>query len=323
MPWRNVRCVPGAAGGHGKFLVNEPFRMTLRQTPLDDVGRAGSAMNAAADDHQLVGRIAAGDQTALRALYGRHQGRVFRFILRLVRRDAIAEELTNEVFLEVWRNAGTFEGKASASTWLLSIAHHRAVSTLRKRREEAWNEETAAEIADTDDDPEVVAQKADKGALLRRAMRAALARAPRDRRPRLLSRDVDCGGQRGGGHPGEHRQDAHVLRTQAAFRNSQDRRRGQRLAMSDDTTAAAEREEIEMLLPWYVSGRLDADDRARVETPSRPRRKPAPAARPDSRRAAGSDCGQRGIADAIRGRPRPPDGVAAASAGRAWPSALG
>jgi RNA polymerase sigma-70 factor, ECF subfamily len=144
--------------------------MTLRQTPLDDVGRAGSAMGPAVDDQQLVGRIAAGDQTALRALYGRHQGRVFRFVLRFVRQDAIAEELTNEVFLEVWRHAGTFQGKASASTWLLSIAHHRAVSSLRKRREEAWNEETAANIADPDDDPEVVAQKADKGALLRRAM---------------------------------------------------------------------------------------------------------------------------------------------------------
>ena len=95
---------------------------------------------------------------------------MFRFVARLVRQDAIAEELTNEVFLEVWRNAGTFEGKASASTWLLSIAHHRAVSVLRKRREESWNEEVAAEIADTDDDPEVVAQKVDKSALLRRAM---------------------------------------------------------------------------------------------------------------------------------------------------------
>jgi RNA polymerase sigma-70 factor, ECF subfamily len=144
--------------------------MTLRQTPLNDVGRAGSAMNSAADDRQLLERIAARDQTALRALYARHQGRVFRFVLRLVKQDAVAEELTNEVFLEAWRNAGTFEGKASASTWLLSIAHHRAVSSLRKRRELAWNEEAAAEIADTDDDPEVVAQKADKSVLLRRAM---------------------------------------------------------------------------------------------------------------------------------------------------------
>jgi len=142
----------------------------LRQTPLDDVGRAGSAMKSAADDRQLLERIAAQDQTALRALYARHQGRVFRFVLRLVRQDAIAEELTNEVFLEAWRNAGTFEGKASASTWLLSIAHHRAVSVLRKRRESAWNEEAAAEIPDTDDDPEVVAQKADKSVQLRRAM---------------------------------------------------------------------------------------------------------------------------------------------------------
>ena len=144
--------------------------MTLRQTPLDDVGRAGSAMNSAADDRQLLERIAARDQTALRALYARHQARVFRFVLRLVKQEAIAEELTNEVFLEAWRNAGTFEGKASASTWLLSIAHHRAVSSQRKRPEQAWNEETAAEIADTDDDPEVVAQKADKSVQLRRAM---------------------------------------------------------------------------------------------------------------------------------------------------------
>src|SRR4029079_2246869 len=92
---------------------------------------------------------------------------------------------------------------------------------------------------------------------------AALARASRDHRPRLLSRDVDCGSQRGGGHPGEYGQDENVLCTQADVGAAQDRRCGQRLAMSDDMTAAAEREEIEMLLPWYVSGRLDAGDRAR------------------------------------------------------------
>src|SRR5258705_7070801 len=97
-----------------------------------------------AEDRQLIERIAAQDRTALRALYARQQGRIFRFLLRLVRQEAIAEELTNEVFLEAWRNAGTFEGKASATTWLLSIAHHRAVSTLRRRREEGWNEEKAS-----------------------------------------------------------------------------------------------------------------------------------------------------------------------------------
>jgi RNA polymerase sigma-70 factor (ECF subfamily) len=127
-------------------------------------------MNQVTDDRQLIGRIAAHDQAALRALLMRHQTRVFRFIVRMVRNEAVAEELTNEVFLEVWRNARSYEGRASASTWVLSIAHHRAVSALRKRREESWNEDEALEIKDTGDDPEVAAQKSDKSALLRKCM---------------------------------------------------------------------------------------------------------------------------------------------------------
>ena len=122
------------------------------------------------DDGQLIERIAAQDRTALRTFYARHQVRIFRFLLRLVRQEAIAEELTNEVFLEAWRNAGTFEGKASATTWLLSIAHHRAVSSLRRRREEGWNEEEAGQIPDLEDNPEVALQKSDKSAILRRCL---------------------------------------------------------------------------------------------------------------------------------------------------------
>jgi len=137
---------------------------------MRDVGPGGGAMNEKAHDAQLMVRIAAQDQAALRGLYARHQARVFRFLLRLVRQEAIAEELTNEVFLEAWRSAGTFEGKASTATWLLSIAHHRAVSALRRRREESWNEEEAAEIADAGDSPEVELQKTDKAAILRQCL---------------------------------------------------------------------------------------------------------------------------------------------------------
>jgi RNA polymerase sigma-70 factor (ECF subfamily) len=126
-------------------------------------------MHEATDDRRLIERLAAGDQTALRALLARHQLRVLRFLVRLVRNDSISEELTNEVFLEAWKDARTFEGRSSASTWLLSIAHNRAVSALRNRGEESWNEEVAAEIADSDDDPEV-AQKAEKSAVMRRCM---------------------------------------------------------------------------------------------------------------------------------------------------------
>ena len=129
-------------------------------------------MRRAADEASLIGRIATRDMTALRALLACHQVRVFRYILRLVRNAAVAEELTNEVFLEVWRNAGNFEETGSAASWILSIARHRAVSSLRKRCEEGWDQDAADALHDTADNPEVAAQKADKGAIMRRCLDA-------------------------------------------------------------------------------------------------------------------------------------------------------
>jgi RNA polymerase sigma-70 factor (ECF subfamily) len=131
-----------------------------------------ASMSGVADEASLIARIAAGDTAALRGLFARHHVRVYRFILRLVQNPAGAEELTNEVFLEVWRNARSFEGTSSAVTWMLSIAHHRAVSSLRRRREESWDEKAAAALSDVADDPEVAAQKVDKGAILRRCLDA-------------------------------------------------------------------------------------------------------------------------------------------------------
>jgi RNA polymerase sigma-70 factor (ECF subfamily) len=125
------------------------------------------AMSRAAQDTELIRRIAAGEEAALRALLAAHQMRVFRFVLRLVGNEAVAEEVMSEVFLEVWRNAARFEGASAPSTWILSIAHHRAVSRLRKRREETWDEDAAGALRDEGDDPEVAVQKADKGEALR------------------------------------------------------------------------------------------------------------------------------------------------------------
>ena len=127
-------------------------------------------MSLTNDDRSLIARMVRRDELALRALIGRHQVRVYRFILRLVRDDAVAEDLTNEVFMEAWRHAGSYEGRAEATTWLLSIARNRAVSWLRKRRELGWDEEKAHEIADDDDDPEVTAQKQDKASAIKRCL---------------------------------------------------------------------------------------------------------------------------------------------------------
>ena len=129
-------------------------------------------MGAVADEASLIARIAAGDAVALRVLFARHHVRIYRFIRRLVRDAAVAEELTNEVFLEIWRHAKSFEGTSSALTWMLSIAHHRAISSLRKRREEPWDDGAACALPDAADDPEVAAQKRDEGAILRRCLDA-------------------------------------------------------------------------------------------------------------------------------------------------------
>ncbi len=123
-------------------------------------------------DDELIARVAGNDSVALEALYTRHEPRIFRFIQRIVRNEAVAEELTNEVFVDVWRHARSYERRSLATTWLLSIAHNRAISSLRKRREEAWDEDEAAELHDEADPSDVVMQKAEKGRMLRKCVDA-------------------------------------------------------------------------------------------------------------------------------------------------------
>ncbi len=125
-----------------------------------------------ASDEVLIARIAGGDRLAMQVLFARHHVRVYRFMLRMVRNEATAEDLISEVFLEVWRNAGKFEGRSAVSTWMLSIARFKALSALRRRSEEELDEEMAEQIEDQADDPEVSLAKKDKGAVLRECLNA-------------------------------------------------------------------------------------------------------------------------------------------------------
>jgi RNA polymerase sigma-70 factor, ECF subfamily len=123
-------------------------------------------------DEVLISRIANGDRLAMQVLFARHHVRVYRFVLRLVRNEATAEDLISEVFLDVWRQAAKFEGRSAVSTWMLSIARFKALSTLRRRPEQELDEETAAAIEDHSDDPEVTLAKKNKGAVLRECLTA-------------------------------------------------------------------------------------------------------------------------------------------------------
>jgi len=80
-------------------------------------------------DEVLIGRIANGDRLAMRVLYARYHVRVFRFVVRLIRDEATAEDVISEVFLDVWHQAGRFEGRSTVTTWLLAIARSGADRT--------------------------------------------------------------------------------------------------------------------------------------------------------------------------------------------------
>ncbi|MGD0723086.1 MAG: sigma-70 family RNA polymerase sigma factor [Roseiarcus sp.] len=118
-------------------------------------------------DADLLGRIRSGDHLALQTLYGRHQVKVYRFALRLLRDRQAAEDVVSEVFIDVWRNVTGFEGRSEASTWLLAIARNKAFSLLRRKKEAGLDEAAAEEIEDSADNPEVAMQKRTKGDLLR------------------------------------------------------------------------------------------------------------------------------------------------------------
>lgn len=120
-------------------------------------------MNSAQSDADLLSRLAAGDAVAMKAFFARHQAKVFRFAMRLLRDTMAAEDLTNEVFMRVWQRAESFRGQSAVSTWLLSITRNMALSRLRKRTEEGLGDEQADALVDEADTPEMLAQKTSKG----------------------------------------------------------------------------------------------------------------------------------------------------------------
>jgi RNA polymerase sigma-70 factor (ECF subfamily) len=121
-------------------------------------------------DEALVTLIANGDKMALQTLYGRHNVRVFRFVLRFLNDEASAEDMVSEVFIDVWRQAERFERRSQVSTWLLAIARNKALSVLRRRSTEELDEEVAEFIEDPADNPEVKMQKKQQSNVLQECL---------------------------------------------------------------------------------------------------------------------------------------------------------
>lgn len=119
------------------------------------------------EDREQIAQIAEGDQAAMAGLYSRHSKRVFLFVKRFISDASLCEDVTNDVFIEVWQKASTYEGRSKVSSWLLGMARFKALTEVRKRKNQSVSSDFMDTIEDDADDPEVTAQKLDKGAMLK------------------------------------------------------------------------------------------------------------------------------------------------------------
>lgn len=119
--------------------------------------RAVLAGGDAAAERLLVDRIVAGDETALAAAYERWSPFVFALAQRVCRDRALAEDVTQEVFVHLWERADAFDGeRASLRTWLGVLTHRRSVDRVRReearrQREERDRQRSAVSVADVED----------------------------------------------------------------------------------------------------------------------------------------------------------------------------
>jgi RNA polymerase sigma-70 factor, ECF subfamily len=99
---------------------------------------SGAAPNLAPSDATLLSSIRSGDERAMAELYDRYSSIVYSVALRVLGDTAAAEDIVQEVFMQLWRSPDAFDAsRGSLPGWLAVIARNRAIDSLRKRRPES------------------------------------------------------------------------------------------------------------------------------------------------------------------------------------------
>jgi RNA polymerase sigma-70 factor (ECF subfamily) len=124
-------------------------------------------------DVDILRSIARGDEQALSALYDRYRLILFGLILRILHSRPEAEDVLQEVFLQVWRKASDFdETRGRPFTWLVTLARSRAIDRLRSLgSRERTAQEAARDVSDTVSDAADDAVKSEQREIVRRALR--------------------------------------------------------------------------------------------------------------------------------------------------------
>jgi RNA polymerase sigma factor (sigma-70 family) len=137
-------------------------------------------------DGQLVELVAQQDAGALEALYDRYGRAAFSLARRILTEETLAQDVVQEVFLSLWRDARRFDaGRGTVATYLLSMTHHRAVDVVR-REENLRRWRTSDEGLELAPDPKARVEDEVEASERRAEVRAALKDLPEPQRQALL-----------------------------------------------------------------------------------------------------------------------------------------
>ena len=109
-----------------------------------EMGLANSPPSPAQDDAALLAKVQRGDETAMASLLDRYAKIVYSVALRVLRDPASAEDVLQEVFMQIWRNPNSFIAtRGSLGGWLAVVARNRSIDALRRKRPSESVEEIA------------------------------------------------------------------------------------------------------------------------------------------------------------------------------------
>ncbi len=123
-------------------------------------------------DLDVLRAVAQGSQQAITELYDRHAQHLLNYLARLTGDVDAAEDLVQELYVVVWRDARRFRGQSSVRTWLFGIAHNLGITALRRKRALPLDEFAADRLADPGPDPDDLAALASDRERLVRALQA-------------------------------------------------------------------------------------------------------------------------------------------------------